>query len=169
MRLRSAFAVGFLGLAAWSVLRAQKPFKEWPAIEYVDFALPSDYQEKHEWTRARLRYTDITGYPDRSYYGRAFPGYWTMDFPRSDRHLLAGVRRLTRIDTKSRPPLLRSRAFRLTCATWLHTMSYGIHVNQSPRRLTRSDRSDRKQRWSRSASTRKGNGHPARCRVRRAC
>jgi len=101
MRLRTAFAVGFLGLAAWSVLRAQKPFKEWPAIEYVDFALPGDYQDKHEWTRARLRYSDITGYPDRSYYGRAFPGYWTMDFPRSDRHLLAGVRRLTRIDTKS--------------------------------------------------------------------
>lgn len=101
MRLRTAFAVGFLGLAAWSVLRAQKPFKEWPAIEYVDFALPGDYQDKHEWTRARLRYSDITGYPNRSYYGPSFPGYWTMDFPRSDRHLLAGVRRLTRIDTKS--------------------------------------------------------------------
>src|ERR1035437_10995353 len=101
MRLRTAFAVGLLGLAAWSVLRAQKPFKEWPAIEYVDFPVPDDYQTKHEWTRARLRYPDITGYPERSYYGRAFPGYWTMDFPRSDRHLLAGVRRLTRIDTKS--------------------------------------------------------------------
>lgn len=101
MRLRTAFAVGFLGLAAWSVLRAQKPFKEWPALEYVDFPLPDDYQTNHEWTRARLRYHDITGYPDRSFYGRNFPGYWTMDFPRSDRHLLAGVRRLTRIDTKS--------------------------------------------------------------------
>jgi hypothetical protein len=104
MRLRTALAVGILGLAAWSVLRAQKPFKEWPAIEYVDFPLPADYQDKHEWTRARLRYPDIYGYPERSMMlndGRAFPGYWTMDFPRSDRHLLAGVRRLTRIDTKS--------------------------------------------------------------------
>jgi Domain of unknown function (DUF4159) len=100
MRLRTALAVGILGLAAWSVLRAQKPFKEWPAIEYVDFALPDDYQDKHEWTRARLRYSDITGYPTHSYY-RNFPGFWTMDFPRSDRHLLQGVRRLTRIDTKS--------------------------------------------------------------------
>ena len=33
--------------------------------------------------------------------GREFPGYWTMDYPRSDRHLLQGVRRLTRIDTRS--------------------------------------------------------------------
>lgn len=101
MRLRTAFAVGILGLAAWSVLRAQKPFKEWPAIEYENFALPDDYLQKAEWTRARLRYTDITGYPNRSYYGPRFAGYWTMDYPRSDRHLLAGVRRLTRIDTRS--------------------------------------------------------------------
>jgi hypothetical protein len=33
--------------------------------------------------------------------GSPFPGYWTMDYPRSDRHLLQGVRRLTRIDTRS--------------------------------------------------------------------
>jgi hypothetical protein len=33
--------------------------------------------------------------------GSPFPGYWTMDYPRSDRHLLEGVKRLTRIDTRS--------------------------------------------------------------------
>src|SRR6202035_4784516 len=78
--------------------------KEWPAIEYEDFALPDDYQKNAEWTRARLRYPDIMGYPNpnlRYTTGRQFPGYWTMDYPRSDRHLLAGVRRLTRIDTRS--------------------------------------------------------------------
>jgi hypothetical protein len=106
MRLRTALAVGFLGLAAWSVLRAQKPFKEYPAIEYENFPLPRDWDRKTEWTRARLRYPDITGYPNRSYAGYGFggggfPGYWTMDYPRSDRHLLEGVRRLTRIDTRS--------------------------------------------------------------------
>jgi Domain of unknown function (DUF4159) len=104
MRLRTAFAVGFLGLAVWSVLRAQKPFKEWPGIEYDDFALPSDYQKTAEWTRARLRYPDIAGYPKTIQFlqdGRPFPGYWTMDYPRSDRHLLEGVRRLTRIDSRS--------------------------------------------------------------------
>jgi hypothetical protein len=105
VRLRTALAVGFLWLAAWGVLRAQKPFKEYPAIEYDNFPLPSDWQQKTEWTRARLRYPDITGYPNNSYirYGfrGGFPGYWTMDYPRSDRHLLQGVRRLTRIDTRS--------------------------------------------------------------------
>jgi Domain of unknown function (DUF4159) len=103
MRLRTALTVGILGLAVWGVLRAQKPFKQWAGMEYEEWPLPGDYQDKHEWTRARLRYTDIYGYPDVMLFSgsRPFPGYWTMDFPRSDRHLLEGVRRLTRIDTRS--------------------------------------------------------------------
>lgn len=103
MRFRPILAVAFLLLAAWGVIQAQKPFKEYPAIEYEDFPLPPDWNQKTEWTRARLRYPDIAGYPGsrRFFSGREFPGYWTMDYPRSDRHLLAGVRRLTRIDSRS--------------------------------------------------------------------
>jgi hypothetical protein len=106
MRVRSALAVGFLGvLSILGVLRAQKPFKEYPAIEYTDFPVPTDWARPSEWTRARLRYPDVYGYPDRLRVslrdGRSFPGMWTMDYPRSDRHLLEGVRRLTRIDTRS--------------------------------------------------------------------
>lgn len=104
MRLRSAISASLLALALFGVVLAQKPFREWPAIEYENFPLPSDYQQKTEWTRARLRYPDVTGYPDvtrRMRGGRAFSGYWTMDYPRSDRHLLEGVRRLTRIETRS--------------------------------------------------------------------
>ena len=96
--MRLAFAVAFLALAAWGVLRAQRPFREYPGTEYNDFPLPPDYQQKAEWTRARLRYPDVYGYPDTNLVmrgGRPFPGYWTMDYPRSDRHLLEGVRRLT--------------------------------------------------------------------------
>ena len=88
--------MGIVALSLCGVLLAQKPFREWPAIEYDDFPLPADYQQKTEWTRARLRYPDIvrlsrcqiSGMRD----GRPFPGYWTMDYPRSDRHLLEGVR-----------------------------------------------------------------------------
>ncbi len=96
--------LGIAGLGLCRALLAQKPFKQWPAIEYDDFPLPPDWQQKAEWTRARLRYPDIYGYPDvpLTYNnGRPFPGYWTMDYPRSDRHLLEGVRRLTRIESKS--------------------------------------------------------------------
>jgi Domain of unknown function (DUF4159) len=102
MRFRIALAIGLMGLAALGVLWGQKPFREWPAIEYENFPLPPDANRPAEWTRARLRYPDITGY---SLHGggrfRNFAGYWTMDYPRSDRHLLEGVRRLTRIDSRS--------------------------------------------------------------------
>src|SRR6266446_2939385 len=94
MRTRFLLAAG-LALSFWGALLAQKPFREYPGIEYTDFPLPRDYQTSHEWTRARLKYPDVT----RGAYGRDV--YWTMDYPRSDRHLLEGVRRLTRIDTRS--------------------------------------------------------------------
>jgi hypothetical protein len=97
-------ALVLIGLGVCGILLAQKPFKEWPAIEYSDFPVPGDWNQKAEWTRARLRYPDIYGYPFTDLFmggGRPFPGYWTMDYPRSDRHLLEGVRRLTRIETRS--------------------------------------------------------------------
>jgi hypothetical protein len=105
MRSSAALAVCILGLiSTWDVLRAQRPFKEYPAIEYSNFPIPGDFGQKTEWVRARLRYPDIYGYPNNLRVsmrdGRPFPGMWTMDYPRSDRHLLAGVRRLTRIDTR---------------------------------------------------------------------
>jgi Domain of unknown function (DUF4159) len=95
MRLRSALLLTIVGLGAWGVLRAQRPFKEYPGTEYTNFPLPPDYQETTEWTRARLRCPGV---------GRGWRGgsmNWTIDYPRSDRHLLAGVRRLTRIHTRS--------------------------------------------------------------------
>jgi hypothetical protein len=102
MRFRTAVMVVVAGLGAWGVLRAQRPFQEYQAIEYNDFPLPPDYQAETEWTRARLRYPAFYnlhgggdgGFPDAHL-------NWTIDYPRSDRHLLQGIRRLTRIDTRS--------------------------------------------------------------------
>src|SRR5207237_4761133 len=55
--------------------------------------------EPHDWVRARLKYVD-SPYSRRGRFGRG-AGAWTTDYPRSDRHLLSGVRRLTRIDARS--------------------------------------------------------------------
>jgi hypothetical protein len=106
MRFGVSFVFYFLiALSVSDALRAQRPFKEYPALEYENFPKPPDWNQKSEWVRARLRYPDIYGYPDHLRVamrdGSAFPGFWTMDYPRSDRHLLAGIRRLTRIDTRS--------------------------------------------------------------------
>jgi hypothetical protein len=96
MRFRSAVALIAATLGTWAALSAQRPFKQYEASEYVDFPLPPDWNQKTEWTRARLHYPSI--------YARVRRGEdlnWTIDYPRSDRHLLQGVRRLTRIDTRS--------------------------------------------------------------------
>ena len=80
MRLRTALAVGFVGAVVFvGLLQAQRPFKEYPAVEYDSFPLPPDWKDQnHEWVRARLRYPDIFGYPDHSRLqligGRAWPG-----------------------------------------------------------------------------------------------
>ena len=93
------------GLAALTALKAfQKPFREYPGIEYSNFPIPADYQEKTEWAFARLMYPPVGTY----YGGVEFNGSWknggsnwTMDYPRSDRHLSQAVRRLTRIHARS--------------------------------------------------------------------
>ena len=100
MRGRAVILVALLaGVGAWGLLRAQKPFKEYPGFEYTDFAIPPDANVPHEWTRARLKYTQYGG----GGFGRRFGGgnRWTMDYPRSDRHLLPGIARLTRIDART--------------------------------------------------------------------
>ena len=90
-------------------LVAQKPFRELPAWEYNAgrVPLPPDYQRPAEWTFARMMYpTTRYQFDWQSEFRRGFDwreGYtnWTIDYPRSDRHLPLAVRRLTRIDAKS--------------------------------------------------------------------
>ena len=84
----------------------QQPFREYPGVEYNNFPLPSDYQEKTEWTFSRLMYPQISGrygFGYRRYGGdwRRGLSMWTQDYPRADRHFLQAMRRLTRIHTRS--------------------------------------------------------------------
>jgi hypothetical protein len=86
----------------------QLPFREYPAIEYNNFPLPPDYEEKTEYVFARLMYPPApTARFDRS---RRFGGRsswaegrssWTQDYPRGDRHFMTALRRLTRIHARS--------------------------------------------------------------------
>ena len=97
MRLRPLFWFFLIAMTGWGVLRAQKPFKQYRAVEYEDFPLPADWKDTHEWTRARLHYRPLRVVHNYL----VSPAQWTVDYPRSDRHLLEGMRRLTRIDTRS--------------------------------------------------------------------
>jgi hypothetical protein len=94
MRARKSGAVLSLGLALLGIGFAQKPFRQYLGIEYDDFPLPDDARENAEFVFARLRYRSVLGFRGMA------PDYWTMDYPRSDRHLTLGLRRLTRIQTR---------------------------------------------------------------------
>jgi hypothetical protein len=82
----------------------QRPFKQYPGVEYFTFELTPDWQEKGEWAFARLMFPPG---PNDGYAGR-FDGdfrqglsLWTQDYPRADRHFSQAVRRLTRIHVRS--------------------------------------------------------------------
>jgi hypothetical protein len=95
-------------LLASSLHAFQKPFREYPAWEHNDLSLPSDYQQPGEWTFARLMYPTWSG----PTFGLQFRPHtagdwlrgetnWTIDYPRSDRHLASALRRLTRVPARS--------------------------------------------------------------------
>lgn len=92
------------GILAAGAIYAIQPFREYPGVEYTNFPLPPDFQEKTEWVFARLMYPPVNRY----YGGFEFLGdwrqgasNWTMDYPRSDRHFSAALRRLTRLHARS--------------------------------------------------------------------
>jgi len=101
--------IALLGLALTSgllcTLFAQRPFREYPAWEYNDFPLPKDYKVPGEWTFARLMYPSYHIQTDWQFKPwldwREGRTNWTIDYPRSDRHLSLAIRRLTRIDARS--------------------------------------------------------------------
>ncbi len=59
-QLRRPGAILIGGLLVISALFAfQKPFREYPGLEYEKFPLPADYQDKTEWVFARLMYPPV--------------------------------------------------------------------------------------------------------------
>lgn len=61
-----------------------------------DLVLPSDAKEKAEFNWARLRYPAL-----RASGMWAMRGHWTVDYPKADRQFLQGLRRLSRVQSKS--------------------------------------------------------------------
>ena len=114
MRLRSALIVSasavFVIGTALAVDQLPKPWREYPGQDNIE--IPPDYQEKTEWTFARLMYPPFEGTINgRGGYGRfrRFGGgnwkqgrsNWTTDYTAADRHLSTALRRLTRVHIRS--------------------------------------------------------------------
>ncbi|HLH40770.1 MAG TPA: DUF4159 domain-containing protein [Bryobacteraceae bacterium] len=82
----------------------QRPFHQYPGVEYFQFELPPDYQQPAEFAFARLMFPPgpLDGYYPR-FQGdwRKGLSLWTQDYPRADRHFSQALRRLTRVTVRS--------------------------------------------------------------------
>jgi Domain of unknown function (DUF4159) len=102
--LRATLVLASGAAALFTSLHAfQRDFREYPAIEYNNFPLPLDANDKSEFVFARLMYPpapyarfDRAG----SRWARGMSS-WTQDYPRADRHFLSAIRRLSRINVRS--------------------------------------------------------------------
>jgi len=96
------FVCGFAFLSA--LYAFQRPFHQFPGVEYTNFEVPSDWAQNGEWAFARLMYPPgpLDGYRGR-FDGDFRQGLslWTQDYPRADRHFSRAVQRLTRIHVRS--------------------------------------------------------------------
>ncbi len=97
-------AAGIL-IAIGAAYAFQRPFREYPGMEYTDFAVPPDANQKAEFVMGRLMYPaspyGMFGSLDRYADWRKGGTGWTNDYPRADRHFVQAVRRLTRIEVRS--------------------------------------------------------------------
>jgi len=92
MPARTLIATCLLAVVGFSALYAQRGFRRFFEDDEPP-TLPADAAERTEYSFARLRY------PSGRFFG--YRGYWTIDYPKADRQFVQGVRRLTRIHTRS--------------------------------------------------------------------
>jgi hypothetical protein len=102
MRVRSFVLLVFLfACGALGLLFAQKPWAQYPG--QTPWPVAPDYKEPHEWIWARLRYNGGGGgfFGGGRRGGGQRGGSWSTDYPKGDRILVAGLKRLTLLDTRS--------------------------------------------------------------------
>ncbi|HWE49761.1 MAG TPA: DUF4159 domain-containing protein [Bryobacteraceae bacterium] len=105
--MRAVFWPLCLAVTLTSLLAFQRPFRQYPGVEYDIFPLPADYREPAEFVFARLMYPPTRrgiggGYGFRGNGDwREGSSIWTQDYPRADRHFAEAVRRLTRLHIRS--------------------------------------------------------------------
>jgi hypothetical protein len=92
-----------VGACAGALVAWQRPFREFPGIEYFTFQRPPDWEETTEFAFARLMFPPgpLNGYRGRDQDWHTGISLWSQDFPRADRHFSQALRRLTRLHVRS--------------------------------------------------------------------
>jgi hypothetical protein len=129
MRFRKAAALVACVLGFFVALRAQRPFHQYPGVEYEQFEVPRDADQPYEFAFARLMYPPgpLDGYRGR-YDGdwRRGLSLWTQDYPRADRHFSLALRRLSRIEVRSvEQPVMLEDGDEVYNWPWLYAVQVG--------------------------------------------
>jgi len=120
----------------------QRPFHQFPGVEYLEFEVPPDYQQPGEWAFARLMFPPgpLDGYRPR-FQGdwRRGLSLWTQDYPRADRHFSLAVRRLTRLEVRSvEQPVMLEDGDEAFNWPWLYAVQVGEWgLNEDEARIMR--------------------------------
>lgn len=78
---------------------AQREFRQYPAMEYMDHSLPADWEQPGEFVTGRLMYPAGRGFGGWDY--RRGGTSWTVDYPEGDRTFVQLLRRFSTINTRS--------------------------------------------------------------------
>jgi hypothetical protein len=143
MRVRKAFGRGAIGLAfACVALAFQRPFHQYPGVEYPEFEVPPDWNQNAEFAFARLMFPPgpLDGYYPR-YQGDWHRGLslWTQDYPRADRHFSRALQRLTRVSVRSvEQPVMLEDGDEAFNWPWLYAVQVGEWgLNENEARIMR--------------------------------
>ncbi len=137
-RYRRARKAGLLALllALWGTLDAfqRRGFRDLEYEMQNPTQDPPDAGEKTEWAFARLRYRSIGGYRR---------GSWGTDANKADRQFVQGVRRLTRIHTRSVEQVIDIDSDEIYRWPWIYAVEVGhwqLNDRQARRLRTYLDR-----------------------------
>lgn len=124
MRSKRAIAGCLLLLGLGGALFAQRRFGGQRPWWYEEGYAPTpvDSAEKTEFAFARLQYPSY-GRPHDSVW--AMRGNWTIDYPKADRTFVSGVRRLTRIHTRSVEQVVNLDSDEVYNWPWLYVVEPG--------------------------------------------
>ncbi len=121
MRRRIFISVAFLLLLAWTAIFAfQRRSSRFFYEEDNPAPVPPDANVKTEYTFARLRYPSLRS---GGYWG--FRGGWATDYPKADRQFVQGVRRLTRIHTRSVEQVVDLESDEIFKYPWVYAVEVG--------------------------------------------
>ena len=120
MRRRLLIRGSLVAFSVTALFALQATFRQFPEMEDDHVPVPPDAYEKTEWAFTRLMYPSGR---HASVFGQV--GSWPTDYPKADRQFVQGVRRLTRIHTRSSEQVVDLDGDEVFNWPWLYAVEMG--------------------------------------------